>query len=104
MGEERKTTMKVGWRRHYKATINQNLVLAMNVREEEILMFDVCKGSTAVEGRMATAGGGMGDNNNGNAKEERRRARRRRMRKRHNNQIQTIVLRTAATAAAAIKE
>ncbi len=62
-------------------------MLEMSIREEEILMFHDCKGSTAVEGRMATAGGRRGDNNYDNTEEERRRARGKRMRRRHNNQI-----------------
>jgi hypothetical protein len=90
MGEERDTTTTAGKRRKYTATINQNLVLTMNIREEEILMCDECKDSTMVEGRMAT--GQRGDGKDDNTKEERRRARRRRTRRRQNNNTQTIVV------------
>jgi hypothetical protein len=43
----------------------------MSIWEDEILTFD--EGSTAVEGRMATTGGGRRDEDNGNTKEEIRR-------------------------------
>jgi hypothetical protein len=44
MGEERDTTMTACWRSNTKQQSTKNLVLAMNVGEEEILMFDECKG------------------------------------------------------------
>jgi hypothetical protein len=56
-----------------KQQSTKNLVLGMSIREDEILTFDECEGSMAVEGRMATTGGGRRDDNNGNTKEERRR-------------------------------
>jgi hypothetical protein len=56
-----------------KQQSTKNLVLGMSVREDEILTFDECEDSTAVEERMATTRGGRRDEDNGNTKEERRR-------------------------------
>ncbi len=73
-------------------------MLAIIVREVETLMFDECKGSMAVEGRMATAGGGRGEDDNDDTKEEMRRARRRKMRRRHSNQIQMVAVENSGNA------